>query len=256
MAQGLSRVEELFEARNLKGKAILAEKSGRIAFSDKMKKGMRIVSIMDVDNPENELAEYAIPAGEHLIVSNEMIVKAGDKLTEGPISPHDILKIKGVVDAQQFILESVQGVYRSQGVSVNDKHIEIIVKQMFQKVKIENSGDSLFLEDELIDRKTIEVENARLRNKGKKEAEFVSVIQGITKAAVNTESFISAASFQETTKVLANAAVEGKVDKLEGLKENVTIGKKIPGGTGFKNYKDLNIDLGEVEEEISDIIKE
>ena len=253
---GLTRVQELFEARNLKGKAILAEKSGRITFSDKMKKGMRIVSIMDVDNPEHELAEYAIPAGEHLIVSNEMIVKAGDKLTEGPISPHDILKIKGVVDAQQFILESVQGVYRSQGVSVNDKHIEIIVKQMFQKIKIENSGDSLFLEDELIDRKTIEVENARLRNKGKKEAEFVSVIQGITKAAVNTESFISAASFQETTKVLANAAVEGKVDKLEGLKENVTIGKKIPGGTGFKNYKDLNIDLGEVEEEISDIIKE
>ncbi|ACZ00962.1 DNA-directed RNA polymerase subunit beta' [Streptobacillus moniliformis] len=246
---GLPRVQELFEARNLKGKAILANVGGRIKFSDKTKKGMRVVEIHDIDK-DTVIEEYSIPAGEHLVVSNEMIINAGDKLTEGPISPHDILRIKGAVEAQQFILESVQEVYRSQGVTVNDKHIEIIVKQMFQKIRIKESGDSLFLEDELVDKKAIERENKILISKGKKPAIFEPVIQGITKAAVNTESFISASSFQETTKVLANAAVEGKVDRLEGLKENVTIGKKIPGGTGFKNYKDLNLFLGEVDEKI------
>lgn len=215
----------------------------------KLKKVMRVVEIHDIDK-DTVIEEYSIPAGEHLVVSNEMIINAGDKLTEGPISPHDILRIKGAVEAQQFILESVQEVYRSQGVTVNDKHIEIIVKQMFQKIRIKESGDSLFLEDELVDKKAIERENKILISKGKKPAIFEPVIQGITKAAVNTESFISASSFQETTKVLANAAVEGKVDRLEGLKENVTIGKKIPGGTGFKNYKDLNLFLGEVDEKI------
>ncbi|CAM3530722.1 DNA-directed RNA polymerase subunit beta' [Pseudostreptobacillus hongkongensis] len=251
---GLTRVQELFEARNLKGKAILSNTTGRILYSDKMKKGMRVVSIVD-ENDNKLLEEYTIPAGEHLVVGNETLVKAGDKITEGPISPHDVLRIKGAVEAQQFILESVQGVYRSQGVTVNDKHIEIIVKQMFQKVRIKESGDSLFLEDELVDKKTIESENNKLVNKGKKPAIYEPVIQGITKAAVNTESFISASSFQETTKVLANAAVEGKVDKLEGLKENVIIGKKIPGGTGFKKYKELEVDLGEPEV-ITDIIIE
>ncbi|WP_314011267.1 DNA-directed RNA polymerase subunit beta' [Pseudostreptobacillus hongkongensis] len=251
---GLTRVQELFEARNLKGKAILSNTTGRILYSDKMKKGMRVVSIVD-ENDNKLLEEYTIPAGEHLVVGNETLVKAGDKITEGPISPHDVLRIKGPVEAQQFILESVQGVYRSQGVTVNDKHIEIIVKQMFQKVRIKESGDSLFLEDELVDKKTIESENNKLVNKGKKPAVYEPVIQGITKAAVNTESFISASSFQETTKVLANAAVEGKVDKLEGLKENVIIGKKIPGGTGFKKYKELEVDLGEPEV-ITDIIIE
>ena len=133
--------------------------------------------------------------------------------------------------------------YREQGVSVNDKHIEIIVKQMFQKIKIKEPGDSLFLEEELIDKKIVDKENEILISKGKKPATYEPVIQGITKAAVNTESFISASSFQETTKVLANAAVEGKIDKLEGLKENVIIGKKIPGGTGFKDYKYLDAAL-------------
>ena len=174
-----------------------------------------------------------------------MLIEKGAKITDGPISPHDILRIKGAVAAQQFILESVQGVYRGQGVSVNDKHIEIIVKQMFQKVRIVTSGSSLFLEDELVDRKQIEKENEVLKSKGKEPATYEPIIQGITKAAVNTESFISAASFQETTKVLANAAIEGKVDRLEGLKENVTIGKKIPSGTGFRDYQDINIIIKE-----------
>ena len=236
---GLPRVQELFEARNPKGKAILSEVAGRVVFSDKKKKGMRLILIEDPENGEL-IQEYTVPVGEHLVVTNEMLIEKGTKITDGPVSPHDILKIKGLVEAQQFILESVQQVYREQGVAVNDKHIEIIVKQMFQKIKVKEAGDSLFLEDELIDKKIVERENEILISKGKRPATYEPVIQGITKAAVNTESFISASSFQETTKVLANAAVEGKTDRLEGLKENVIIGKKIPGGTGFKDYRYLD----------------
>ena len=206
---GLPRVQELFEARNPKGKAILSEVAGRVVFSDKKKKGMRLILIEDPETGEL-IQEYTVPVGEHLVVTNEMLIEKGAKITDGPVSPHDILKIKGLVEAQQFILESVQQVYREQGVAVNDKHIEIIVKQMFQKIKVKEAGDSLFLEDELIDKKIVERENEILISKGKRPATYEPVIQGITKAAVNTESFISAASFQETTKVLANAAVEGK----------------------------------------------
>ena len=199
---------------------------------------MRLILIVSPETGKT-IKEYTVPVGEHLIVTHEMLIDKGTKLTDGPVSPHDILKIKGLIEAQQFILESVQQVYREQGVAVNDKHIEIIVKQMFQKVKIKESGDSLYLEDELIDKKMVDRDNRELMEEDKKLATYEPVIQGITKAAVNTESFISASSFQETTKVLANAAIEGKVDRLEGLKENVIIGKKIPGGTGFKDYKDI-----------------
>ena len=255
---GLPRVQELFEARNPKGKAILSEVAGRVVFSDKKKKGMRLILIEDPENGEL-IQEYTVPVGEHLVVTNEMLIEKGAKITDGPVSPHDILKIKGLVEAQQFILESVQQVYREQGVAVNDKHIEIIVKQMFQKIKIKEAGDSLFLEDELIDKKVVERENEILISKGKRPATYEPVIQGITKAAVNTESFISASSFQETTKVLANAAVEGKTDRLEGLKENVIIGKKIPGGTGFKDYKYLDAvlknDVAEEEEQDQEDVK-
>ena len=239
---GLPRVQELFEARNPKGKATLTEVAGRVVFSDKKRKGMRLITIEDPESGK-VIKEYTVPVGEHLVVTNEMLIEKGAKITDGPVSPHDILKIKGLVAAQQFILESVQQVYREQGVPINDKHIEIIVKQMFQKVKIKEAGDTLFLEDELIDKKIVERENAKLIEKGKTPATYEPVIQGITKAAVNTESFISASSFQETTKVLANAAVEGKIDKLEGLKENVIIGKKIPSGTGFKDYKHIKVKL-------------
>jgi len=255
---GLPRVQELFEARNPKGKAILSEVAGRVVFSDKKKKGMRLILIEDPETGEL-IQEYTVPVGEHLVVTNEMLIEKGAKITDGPVSPHDILKIKGLVEAQQFILESVQQVYREQGVAVNDKHIEIIVKQMFQKIKIKEAGDSLFLEDELIDKKVVERENEILISKGKRPATYEPVIQGITKAAVNTESFISASSFQETTKVLANAAVEGKTDRLEGLKENVIIGKKIPGGTGFKDYKYLDAvlknDVAEEEEQDQEDVK-
>ena len=239
---GLPRVQELFEARNPKGKATLSEVAGRVIFSDRKKKGMRLILIVDPETGD-EIKEYTVPVGEHLVVTNEMLIEKGSKITDGPVSPHDILKIKGLVEAQQFVLESVQQVYREQGVTVNDKHIEVIVKQMFQKIKIKDSGDSLFLEDELIDKKNVEKENEILVSNGKRPATYEPVIQGITKAAVNTESFISAASFQETTKVLANAAIEGKTDNLEGMKENVIIGKKMPGGTGFREYKNIRVSL-------------
>ncbi|MEI6856766.1 DNA-directed RNA polymerase subunit beta' [Psychrilyobacter sp.] len=241
---GLPRVQELFEARNPKGKAILTQIDGKVEVTGKKKKGQRILLVRSIDDSEI-VKEYLIPMGEHLIVTDGMIVKAGDKLIEGVISPHDVLEIKGLVEAEQFILESVQQVYRDQGVSVNDKHIEIIVKQMFKKVIILKAGGSLFLEEEVIEKRVADLENKELRKAGKKELEYRCVIQGITKAAVNTDSFISAASFQETTKVLSNAAIEGKVDYLEGLKENVIIGKRIPAGTGFEEYEDLDIKIVE-----------
>ena len=235
---GLPRVQELFEARNPKGKAMLTEIEGKVEVTGKKKKGMRVILVKSVSD-SSDYKEYLVPVGERLVVTDGMLVKAGDKITEGAISPFDVLNIKGLVAAEQFILESVQQVYRDQGVTVNDKHIEIIVKQMFKKVRIVDSGASLFLEDEVIEKRVVELENEKLQAEGKAIIKYEPIIQGITKAAVNTGSFISAASFQETTKVLSNAAIEGKVDFLEGLKENVIIGKKIPAGTGFSAYKKI-----------------
>ncbi|MBM6690973.1 DNA-directed RNA polymerase subunit beta' [Fusobacterium mortiferum] len=235
---GLPRVQELFEARNPKGKAMLTEIEGKIEVTGKKKKGMRVILVKSVSD-SSDYKEYLVPVGERLVVTDGMLVKAGDKITEGAISPFDVLNIKGLVAAEQFILESVQQVYRDQGVTVNDKHIEIIVKQMFKKVRIVDSGASLFLEDEVVEKRVVELENEKLQALGKALIKYEPIIQGITKAAVNTGSFISAASFQETTKVLSNAAIEGKVDFLEGLKENVIIGKKIPAGTGFNAYKKI-----------------
>lgn len=234
---GLPRVQELFEARNPKGKAMLTQIDGKVEITGKKKKGMRVLLVKSITS--SDFREYLVPAAERLVVTDGMLVKAGDKITEGAISPFDILEIKGLVAAEQFILESVQQVYRDQGVGVNDKHIEIIVKQMFKKVRITNSGASLFLEDEVVEKRVVDLENQKLQAEGKAMIEYEPIIQGITKAAVNTGSFISAASFQETTKVLSTAAIEGKEDFLEGLKENVIIGKKIPAGTGFNIYKNV-----------------
>ena len=243
---GLPRVQELFEARNPKGKALLTEIDGKVEITAKKRKGMRVIIIRNEKDPDI-FREYLVSVGDHLVVTDGMLIKSGDKITEGAISPYDVLNIKGLVAAEQFILESVQQVYRDQGVTVNDKHIEIIVKQMFKKVRITNSGSSLLLEDEVVEKRIVDLENEELKAKGKKLVEYEPVIQGITKAAVNTESFISAASFQETTKVLSNAAIEGKEDYLEGLKENVIIGKKIPAGTGYVDYR--NVVPVEVKEE-------
>lgn len=248
---GLPRVQELFEARNPKGKAMLTDIEGKIEVTGKKKKGMRVIIVKSTTDAK-DFREYLVPVGERLVVTDGMLVKAGDKITEGAISPFDVLNIKGLVAAEQFILESVQQVYRDQGVGVNDKHIEIIVKQMFKKVRIVDSGVSLFLEDEVVEKRVVDMENARLKDLGKPLIKYEPIIQGITKAAVNTGSFISAASFQETTKVLSNAAIEGKIDYLEGLKENVIIGKKIPAGTGFnayKNVKAVELEEQELEEE-------
>lgn len=244
---GLPRVQELFEARNPKGKAMLTEIEGKIEVTGKKKKGMRVILVKSVSD-SSDYKEYLVPVGERLVVTDGMLVKAGDKITEGAISPFDVLNIKGLVAAEQFILESVQQVYRDQGVTVNDKHIEIIVKQMFKKVRIVDSGASLFLEDEVVEKRVVELENEKLQALGKPLIKYEPIIQGITKAAVNTGSFISAASFQETTKVLSNAAIEGKVDFLEGLKENVIIGKKIPAGTGFSAYKKIKAKI--IEEDL------
>lgn len=244
---GLPRVQELFEARNPKGKAMLTEIEGKVEVTGKKKKGMRVILVKSVSD-SSDYKEYLVPVGERLVVTDGMLVKAGDKITEGAISPFDVLNIKGLVAAEQFILESVQQVYRDQGVTVNDKHIEIIVKQMFKKVRIVDSGASLFLEDEVVEKRVVELENEKLQAEGKAIIKYEPIIQGITKAAVNTGSFISAASFQETTKVLSNAAIEGKVDFLEGLKENVIIGKKIPAGTGFSAYKKIKAKV--IEEKI------
>jgi len=249
---GLPRVQELFEARTPKGNAIVTEIPGKIELADKKKKGMRVVIVKDVENPHN-VREYLIPFGEHLVVINGQTIQAGDRLTDGVISPHDILRIKGVTEAEKYILESVQQVYRSQGVSICDKHIEVIVRQMFKKVRIINGSVSTLLEDEVIDKRAVDDENRRLVEEGKAEITYEAVIQGITKAAVNTESFLSAASFQETTKVLANAAIQGKVDNLVGLKENVIIGKRIPAGTGFAAYDKIKLiapELQPKEEEV------
>ncbi|WP_022819901.1 DNA-directed RNA polymerase subunit beta' [Fusobacterium russii] len=237
---GLPRIQELFEARNPKGKALLSEIDGKIEILPKQKKQMRAILVRSLDDPK-EFKEYLVPMGERLVVTDGLKIKAGDKITEGAISPYDILNIKGLVAAEQFILESVQQVYRDQDVTVNDKHIEIIVKQMFKKVRIVDSGASLFLEDEALEKRIVDLENKKLKEEGKALIKYEPIIQGITKAAVNTGSFISAASFQETTKVLSNAAIEGKVDYLEGLKENVILGKKIPAGTGFNKYKSIKL---------------
>lgn len=249
---GLPRVQELFEARNPKGKAMLTDIEGKIEVTGKKKKGMRVIIVKSTNDPK-DFREYLVPVGERLVVTDGMLVKAGDKITEGAISPFDVLNIKGLVAAEQFILESVQQVYRDQGVGVNDKHIEIIVKQMFKKVRVVDSGVSLFLEDEVVEKRVVDMENARLKELGKPLIKYEPIIQGITKAAVNTGSFISAASFQETTKVLSNAAIEGKIDYLEGLKENVIIGKKIPAGTGFNAYKNVKaVELEDKELELEE----
>ncbi len=237
ITQGLPRVEELFEARKPKGLAIIAEFGGTVTIRDTKKKREVIVT----DEKEGQTKAYLIPYGSRIKVMDGQVLEAGDELTEGSVNPHDILKIKGVRAVQDYMLREVQRVYRLQGVEINDKHIEVIVRQMLKKVRIENNGDSDFLPGVLVD--TLEFDDAvkELSEKGLEVPEGKQIILGITKASLATNSFLSAASFQETTKVLTDAAIKGKIDPLIGLKENVIIGKLIPAGTGMKQYR--NIDL-------------
>lgn len=241
ITQGLPRVEELFEARKPKGLAIIAEFGGVVAIRDTKKKREVIVT-----NPENgEQKAYLIPYGSRIKVMDGQLLEAGDELTEGSVNPHDILAIKGVRAVQDYMIREVQRVYRLQGVEINDKHIEVIVRQMLKKIRIENSGDSAFLPGVMVDALDFEDEVEKLTKEGKEPPEGKQVMLGITKASLATNSFLSAASFQETTKVLTDAAIKGKIDPLVGLKENVILGKLIPAGTGMKRYRCVKLDCDE-----------
>jgi DNA-directed RNA polymerase subunit beta' len=225
---GLPRVAELFEARKPKDHAIISEGEGRVEFGKDYKSKRRIVVKPDKGDP----VEYMVPKGKHLAVQEGDYVQKGDALMDGNPVPHDILRVMGVEALADYLIKEIQDVYRLQGVKINDKHIEVIVRQMLQKVEIVETGDTTFLVGELVDRLEFDDENARTKDDGGKEAKGLPVLQGITKASLQTQSFVSAASFQETTRVLTEAAVTGKVDRLIGLKENVIVGRLIPAGTG------------------------
>ena len=246
ITQGLPRVEELFEARKPKGLAIISEFGGVVTLKDTKKKREIVVTDPETGNSKT----YLIPYGSRIKVQDEQVIEAGDELTEGSVNPHDILKIKGVRAVQDYMIQEVQRVYRLQGVEINDKHVEMIVRQMLKKIRIEESGDSDVLPGVSMDVLDFNEMNEALIAEGKQPAEGKQVMLGITKASLATDSFLSAASFQETTKVLTEAAINGKVDHLIGLKENVIIGKLIPAGTGMKRYRSvkLNTDAHMIEE--------
>ena len=251
ITQGLPRVEELFEARKPKGLATITEISGTVRFDETKHHAI-------ITNDEGESEKYLIPFGSKMKVAEGDHVEAGDELTEGSVNPNDILKIKGVKGVQAYLLKEVQSVYRLQGVEISDKHIEVIIRQMLRKVQIEDAGDTALLPGELTDIFRFEEENEKLiaqyetalqeaQENGTEEpaepqlAKAKRKLLGITKAALATESFLSAASFQETTRVLTEAAIKGKIDPLVGLKENVIIGKLIPAGIGLKRYRDVEV---------------
>ena len=247
ITQGLPRVEELFEARKPKGLAIITEFAGVANISDTKKKREVIVT----NDETGESKAYLIPYGSRIKVQDGQVLEAGDELTEGSVNPHDILKIKGLRAAQDYLLREVQRVYRLQGVEINDKHIEVIVRQMLKKIRIEENGDTSFLPGSMVNVLEFEDVNEQMVAEGKEAATGEQIMLGITKASLATDSFMSAASFQETTKVLTEAAIKGKVDHLVGLKENVIIGKHIPAGTGMEKYREvhLNTDV-KVDEDI------
>ena len=242
LTQGLPRVDELFEARKPKGIAIIAEFGGKVTVTET--KNKREVVVM---SDTGEIKEYLIPYGSRIKVLNGDYIEDGDGLTEGSVNPHDILRIKGIRGVQDYMLQEVQRVYRLQGVDINDKHIEVIVRQMLKRIKIEEPGDTEFLPGSLVDWLEFDEVNRKIQEEGLEAANGVRILLGITKASLATESFLSAASFQETTKVLTEAAIKGKVDPLIGLKENVIIGKLIPAGTGMATYRKIDLKLAKEE---------
>ena len=233
---GLPRVEEIFEARKPKGQATISEVAGAIRMGDE--KNKRIVYVTDSNGDEHE---YDIPPGTHMLVQEGQTVEPGDQFNEGSLNPHDILRVKGETALQNYLVQEVQKVYRSQGVDINDKHIEVIVRSMLRKVKIVEGGDTTLLPGQLIEAAQFHEANERIRATGGELATANPVLLGVTKASLATESFLSAASFQETTRVLTDAAIKGKYDPLLGLKENVIIGKLIPAGTGMSRYRNVEI---------------
>jgi DNA-directed RNA polymerase subunit beta' len=240
ITHGLPRVVELFEARKPKGLAQLAEVDGKVTIEDTEK--ARKVVITDAGGDEHA---YTFPRRTRLFVEPSDKITAGTQLNEGSVYPHDMLDIKGRTETETYLVREVQKVYKSQGVDINDKHIEIIIRQMMKKVRVDQKGDSNYLPGQFVDRHEMRKENARIKKEKGEQAQIAEIILGITKASLATESFLSAASFQETTKVLTDAALEGKTDRLLGLKENVIIGKLIPAATGLKRYRTLEIEPAE-----------
>ncbi len=243
ITHGLPRVVEIFEARNPKGAATLAEVGGRIEV-EQTERGPKVVIHPTELGPGGELAdpiEYQLPRRTRLLVANGQVVEPGDAVNEGSRNPADLLALKGSTPTELYLVAEVQKVYKSQGVEIHDKHIELIVRQMLKKVRVESAGDTDLLPGQLVDRVVLERENARVKVEKKEPATFEPLILGITKASLATESFLSAASFQETTKVLTDASIEGKIDRLLGLKENVIIGKLIPAATGLRRYRAIEI---------------
>jgi DNA-directed RNA polymerase subunit beta' len=234
---GLPRVVELFEARRPAEPAIMSEIDGVVKFGP-ISKGKRKLIVTGDDGAERE---YDIPRGTHINVQEEDTVKAGEPLMDGPLNPHDILRVLGTSSLQDYIVDEVQEVYRLQGVTINDKHIEVIVRQMLRWVKIKDVGDTEFLLEEQVDRFRYEDENRRVIDEDGQPSSAEPMLLGITKASLSTDSFISAASFQETTRVLTEAAISGRIDYLRGLKENVIMGRLIPAGTGMRNYRNVKI---------------
>ena len=248
ITQGLPRIEELFEARKPKGQAIITEIPGKVTTSEKANK--REVTITDTENMESKT--YLIPYGSKLLVTDGDYIEAGDRITEGSINPHDILSIKGMKALESYILMEVQRVYRMQGVDISDKHVEVIIRQMVSKVRIEESGDTPLLPGSLVSQYEFNKENEAAKNEGREPATGEVALLGITKSSLATDSFLAAASFQETTRVLTDAATKGKVDNLIGLKENVIIGKLIPAGTGMKRYRNIGISVEDETEGIDE----
>ncbi|NQT70537.1 MAG: DNA-directed RNA polymerase subunit beta', partial [Desulfobacteraceae bacterium] len=237
---GLPRVAELFEVRKPKETAVLSQIDGYVSIAKATKKGKQKVTVTPIDVGETK--EYLIPRGKHINVYEGDYIRAGEPLIAGAAVPQDILNIKGEIALARYLVDEVQEVYRLQGVRINDKHIEVIVRQMMRRVKVMDSGDTNFIAEEQVDRVRFEEANRDLIEKGKKPAVAEPLILGITKASLSTDSFISAASFQETTKVLTDASIAGKEDYLQGLKENVIMGRIIPAGTGLATYRDVEIE--------------
>ena len=239
ITQGLPRIEELFEARRPKGLAIISEIGGKVSVTEQKRKREITVTNDEI----GEAKTYMIPYGSSIKVSDGDIIEKGDPLTAGSINPNDILRIKGPRDVQDYITREVQRTYRMQGVDINDKHVEVITRQMLRKVRIEDSGDTNLLIGSLVDQFELKEANEKTAETGGVQAVASPVLLGITKASLATDSFLSAASFQETTKVLTEAAIKGKIDPLVGLKENVIIGKLMPAGTGMPIYRDVGITI-------------
>jgi DNA-directed RNA polymerase subunit beta' len=242
---GLPRVVELFEARKPRETAIIAEINGVVKYGE-VSKGQRKIYVVGEDG---EQREYALPRGVHINVQEGEKVKAGEPLMDGPRNPHDILDVLGEKELQKYLVNEIQEVYRLQGVNINDKHLEVISRQMMRWVKVEDIGDTEFLPEEVVDKFKFRAENAKVMEAGSRPAQGKAVLLGITKASLSTDSFISAASFQETTRVLTEAAINGKVDYLRGLKENVIMGRLVPAGTGMEYYRRVKIAGEDVVEE-------